>query len=159
MNLGGFPERIWRNRPARIAALAAIAMLLATITRPGPVPPPPGPGVGRLTATPVLLDPARPAERRAGHLEFLAGWALTSADGRFGGISAMHVAQGEVTALADVGMLIRFAVPPLAGGSEPVRFDPLVAGRVQRRQGQCDTEKAWSFAATLLVRAPIHLAL
>lgn len=133
MNLGGFPERIWRRRPARVAALLVIVLLLATITRPGPVPPPPGPGVGRLTATPVLLDAARPGLRRAGHLEFLAGWVLASADGRFGGISAMHVENGEVTALADVGMLIRFAVPPAAGGTEDVRFDPLVQGPGPRR--------------------------
>jgi hypothetical protein len=141
MNLGGFPERIWRSRPARATALLAILALLATITQPGPVPPPPGAGMGRLTAIPVLLDPARPAERSAGHLEFLAGWVLSSGDGRFGGISAMHVEQGEVTALADIGMLIRFAVPPVAGGSEAVRFDPLVAGPGPRSvKGNRDTE-------------------
>jgi hypothetical protein len=141
MNLGGFPERIWRSRPGRAGALAAILVLLATITRPGPVPPPPGAGTGRMTAIPVRLDPARPADRRAGHLEFLAGWALSSRDGRFGGISAMHIDQGAVTALADVGMLIRFAVPAAAGGSEAVRFDPLIAGPGPRAvKGNRDTE-------------------
>lgn len=123
----GFPERIWRPGWSRTLLLVAIFLLLATITRPGPPPPPPGRGTGLVTIEPVPLDPDDPGLRQIGGLRFLAGWSLASTDVRFGGISAMHIEAGQVTALSDVGMVIRFALPG-AGSSEPVRFDPLIEG-------------------------------
>jgi len=127
MKPGGFPERIWARRWPRIVFLAAAILLLATITRIGAPLPPAGPGSGVLAVSPIALDPADPARRRVGSLVFLAGWRLESDDRRFGGLSAMHVEGNQVTALSDVGMLTRFAVP-LRAGRLAVRFDPLVQG-------------------------------
>jgi hypothetical protein len=133
MNLGGFPERIWRGRRSRALALLAIFGLLATIVRPGTAPPPWGPGEATLTATPIPLDPSDPARRDIGRLHFLAGWTLDSGDERFGGLSGMHVEAGEVIAISDVGILTRFPMPG-AAGTLPVRFDPLIEGPGPRSQ-------------------------
>jgi hypothetical protein len=129
-----------RTRWVRILALAAIFLLLATITGPGPPPPPQGPGEAMLTIAPVALDAAAPARRRVGALNFLGGWSLSSADERFGGISGMHVEDGRIVAISDVGMLMRFAVPGTAA-TAGVRFDPLVEGPGPRtRKSNRDTE-------------------
>jgi len=140
MKQGGFPERIWRSRLGRALVLVAILVLLATIRRQDPPPPPPAAGAGTIVATPIAFDPADPARRRAGALVFLAGWTLVSADDRFGGISAMHVENGAVTAISDVGVMIRFPVPG-ARRRLPVRFDPFVEGPGRRtRKSNRDTE-------------------
>jgi hypothetical protein len=140
MKLGGFPERIWRSRRARIAALLVVGFLLATNRRTNPPQPPPEPGFGVMAVAPVALDDADPARRDVGRLHFLAGWALSSDDLRFGGLSAMHVEAGEVTAISDVGVLTRFAIPGRAG-RERVRFDPLMEGPGPRTQKSSrDTE-------------------
>jgi hypothetical protein len=47
----------------------------------------------------------------SGRLQLLDAWALTSNDPRVGGISAMHVEGGVVTAFSDAGWLIRFPLP------------------------------------------------
>jgi hypothetical protein len=139
MKPGGFPERIVGTR-WRLLFLGAALVLLATITRPGPRPPPPGPGTGTINAAAVLLDSRDPRRRDLGALRFLAGWSLESGDRRFGGISAMHVEAGEVTALSDIGVLIRFPVP-VSAGILRARFDPLVAGPGPRsRKSNRDTE-------------------
>ena len=136
----GFPERIWGRRWPRILFLAGAMLLLATITRPDPPPPPPGPGAGVLAVAPVPLDGGNAARRRVGALLFLSGWSLASDDLRFGGLSGMHVENGEVTAISDIGVLTRFPVPAGAGRL-PVRFDPLVAGPGSRaRKSNRDTE-------------------
>jgi hypothetical protein len=127
MNLGGFPERIWRGRWSRPLLLLAIFMLLATIVRPGPLPLPWEAGEARLIAAPIPLDPGDPARRDVGRLHFLGGWTLDSDDERFGGLSGMHVEAGQVTAISDVGIVTRFPVPGPALDL-PVRFDPLIDG-------------------------------
>lgn len=140
MKQGGFPERIWRNRWARIAFLILALVVLATIVRQPPPPPPDGPGVGIVRIEPVALVADDSGRRRAGSLAFLAGWSLSSDDRRFGGISGMHVEDGEVVAISDVGMLLRFPVP---GGRDRalVRFDPLAEGPGPRtRKSNRDTE-------------------
>ena len=76
-----------------------------------------------LRMTPIPLDERDPARRRVGRLDYLGGWVLRSNDPRFGGISAMNVDEGEVTALSDAGSVIRFA---LGGGSAEIM--PLRAG-------------------------------
>jgi hypothetical protein len=124
-----------------MAVLLLAMALLATITRPDPPPPPPGPGNGVMLATPLPLDPTAPARADVGGLHFLGGWRLASRDGRFGGLSAMHIEAGEVTALSDVGMVIRFIVPPAGASRLPVRFDPVEAGPgSRRRKWNRDTE-------------------
>ena len=140
MKLGGFPERNWRGRAARLLFLAAALPLLATITRPGPRLPPAGAGNAMLAVSRVQLDESDPGRRRAGALRFLAGWSLASEDVRFGGISGMHVEDGQVIAISDVGLLLRFPVPG-ARDRLAVRFDPLVEGPGPRtRKSNRDTE-------------------
>ncbi len=99
------------RRLTRAALALVAAFLLAT---PAPAPPPPGPGspgFASLTATPVQLNPQAPGEQRVGPLRYLGGWALKSDDRRFGGISAIAVEGGDVLALSDNGMLLRFGLP------------------------------------------------
>ena len=126
MKQGGFPERIWTSRPARIVFLAAALLLLATMVPPAPLAPPPGPEIARLTIAPLPLDASDPGRRRVGALVFLGGWALASDNPRFGGISAMHVEGGRVIAVNDAGTLLRFPLP--GSGPARVRIDSLPAG-------------------------------
>ncbi|HYN45551.1 MAG TPA: esterase-like activity of phytase family protein [Allosphingosinicella sp.] len=126
MKTGGFPERNWRRRGPRILFLAAALPLLATIARPVPQPPA-GAGNAMLAVSAIPFDGGDRARRRAGSLLFLAGWSLASDDWRFGGISGMHVGRGEVVAISDTGVLLRFPLPG-ARTSLPIRFDPLVEG-------------------------------
>jgi hypothetical protein len=135
MKLGEFPERIWR-----VLFLLAALFALATITRSGPRPPPPGPGYGAIVATPIALDAGDPARRDVGALHFLAGWTLTSADLRFGGISGLHVEAGEISAISDLGILLRFPAPG-ADARLPIRFAPFEEGPGPRvRKSNRDTE-------------------
>jgi hypothetical protein len=140
MILGGFPEQIWRSRPKRAVFLLIAFILLATVTAVPPDPPPPGPERGTISIRAVPLDASDPARRRVGALDFLGGWAFTSSSPRFGAISAMHVAGGEVIALSDAGALLRFAVPRRAG-SEAVQIVPLPRGPgTPTRKSNRDTE-------------------
>jgi hypothetical protein len=122
MNLGGFPERIWRP-----PVLVAVFILLATIAPMRPAPPLPGPGEAPLVYTPIPLDAADPARRDVGRLHFLAGWELSSPDARLGGISGLHVENGEAIAVSDVGMILFFPMPGTAPAPR-VRFQPLAQG-------------------------------
>ena len=96
--------------PMRILlAIAAFPLLttfapLALFSK--PVPPP----QSLLSFEPVPLDGRDVRRRRLGRLVYLGGWALRSNDHRFGGISAMHIEGGSVTALSDAGSVIRFAI-------------------------------------------------
>ena len=74
----------------------------------------------------VALDEDEPGKRRLGKLSYLGGWELRSNDPRFGGISAMHVESGEVTAISDAGTLIRFSLPGATGPG--VSIMPLFEG-------------------------------
>jgi hypothetical protein len=100
-----------RVRSARVAAILACGFMLGTFAWPVEHPAPDGPPVVAMTVEPVPLDRADPARRRLGSLIFLGGWRLSSRDVRFGGISAMHVENGEILALSDGGGLFRFPVP------------------------------------------------
>ncbi|HST37428.1 MAG TPA: esterase-like activity of phytase family protein [Allosphingosinicella sp.] len=101
-------------------------LLLATNIRPGPPPPPPRPETVDLTFEAVALDEGDPAQRRAGSLLFLEGWAIGSESTHFGGISAMHVENGQVLALSDAGSVFRFALP--GHGPARARLTPLPQG-------------------------------
>ncbi|HEV2748620.1 MAG TPA: esterase-like activity of phytase family protein [Allosphingosinicella sp.] len=72
------------------------------------------------------LDPGDPARRNAGGLTYLGGWAVTSNDPRFGGISAMAVQGADVIAVSDSGSLIEFRLPGF--GPPRLRIRPLPAG-------------------------------
>ena len=127
MNPGGFPEQLWRSRPKRAAFLLLVLLALATHVAAPPDPPLPGPEIAALHFAPVLLDASAPDRRRVGALDYLAGWQITSDSPRFGGISSMHVADGQVIALSDTGTLYRFALPS-GRGSGAVRIDSLADG-------------------------------
>jgi hypothetical protein len=89
-------------------------VLLGTFAPPGMQRHEPPPAVSLVAFAPVPLDAETPARRRLGRLAFLGGWALTSNDARFGGISALHVTNGEALALSDAGWRIRMPLPPAA---------------------------------------------
>ena len=104
----------------RILFLLAALVLLATFAPLGLQRRDPPPAVSLVRFAPVTLVEDEPGARRLGRLTFLGGWWLTSNDGRFGGISALHVEAGEVLALSDAGWRIRF---PLRNGRTEVRAD------------------------------------
>lgn len=104
----------------RVAFLVAAFVLLATFAPLSLQRRDPPPAVSLVHFAPVALDEAAPAARRLGRLVFLGGWALTSNDPRFGGISALHVEAGRVLALSDAGWRARF---PLPGRRSAVRAD------------------------------------
>lgn len=78
----------------------------------------PPPAISLIHFAPVALDESAPEAKRLGRLVFLDGWALTSNDERFGGISALHVEAGRVLAVSDAGWRASF---PLPGGRSSVR--------------------------------------
>lgn len=100
-----------------------------------PVPP----AITTLSFTAVPLHETDPARRTVGKLLYRGGWVLRSNDGRFGGISAMHVEAGEVVALSDAGSLFRF---PLPGRQNPtLTILPLPEGPGSPKvKGDRDTE-------------------
>lgn len=104
----------------RILFLLAALVLLATFAPLSLQRRDPPPAVSLVHLAPVALDEDSPDAGRLGRLTFLGGWALTSNDPRFGGISALHVEAGEVLALSDAGWRIRF---PLRNGRRTVRAD------------------------------------
>jgi hypothetical protein len=116
-----------QRRGVRIAAGLIVLLLLGTFAplhlfKPVAVKP-----TTVVHFAPVLLNDEQPARRRIGVLTWLEGWALTSVNPRFGGISAMHIAGGKLTAVNDAGWTIRLPLPERAG---PVRgiVEPLPEG-------------------------------
>lgn len=109
--------------PAPLAALLLAVAPFALLPAAGPH--------DAIRATPVPLDPHDPGRRRIGRLRYLGGWQLTSADLRFGGLSALGAWDGRLVAVADTGMRFAFridgrgridrveaaALPAPAGGS------------------------------------------
>lgn len=80
-----------------------------------------------IRAAPVLLDPADPGRTRVGALHYLGGWELTSERPDFGGISGLHVRDGEVLAISDAGAVFRFRIGR-DGAVSGARFSLLPAG-------------------------------
>jgi hypothetical protein len=115
------------SRPERSAFLLAAWLGLATNVFAPADPPLPQAETALLRIAPIALDEAEPDRRQIGRLDYLGGWVLSSASPDFGGLSALHVEAGAVTALSDTGLLYRFAVPD-GRAVEPVRIDPLVDG-------------------------------
>jgi len=115
------------NRATGALLGAGLFLALATPDWPDPPPPPAGALVSALAAESVAFDREGQSRDRAGALRFLGGWALTSDDARFGGISALHVERGWATATSDAGSLIRFPIPGTSRAGR-VRIDPIVQG-------------------------------
>jgi len=127
-------HRLWRFAAALLAFAA-----LASPNRTPPLPPRPGPAVEMMAVQTVPLNPQDPAQDRIGRLRYRGGWALSSADRRLGGISAMHVQNGRVTAISDAGDLLRFEVPD--GDRGRVEIVPLLQGPGSpTRKSNRDTE-------------------
>jgi hypothetical protein len=127
MKLGSFPERIWRDRRWRALFLVAALLLLATNIRMGPPRPLPGPGEAPLAYTPVPLDGGDPGRRDVGRLHFLGAWTMSSPDDRLGGLSGLHVENGEAIAVSDAGMVMRFPLPGVSPAPR-IRFQPVEQG-------------------------------
>jgi hypothetical protein len=105
------PAAAIMKRPMRTLLSLVSLPLLATFAPSGLFEMPLLPEHAWLAATPVPLNEEAPARRRLGALDYLGGWVLTSNDPRFGGISAIHVADGAVLALSDAGSVMRFNLP------------------------------------------------
>lgn len=116
-------HKLWRFCAALVAFLA-----LASPVPPLPIIPRPRAIAIDFVGVPVALDPRDPERRRLGPLLFINGWALSSPNRRLGGISALHVRDGWVTALSDAGDRLRFPAPP-----EPDGFTSEIAGRIDVR--------------------------
>jgi len=65
----------------------------------------------RLEFRPIALD-----SDRFGPLRLAGAWKVTSDDKRFGGVSALAVDRGQLLALTDSGVLVRFSRPAERGG-------------------------------------------
>jgi hypothetical protein len=128
----------------RVLLLLLVLVLLATFVPPGTRGPvEPLPRVSQVRFSPVAIDDSDPGRRRLGRLAWLGGWRLTSNNRRFGGISAMHVEAGEVTAFSDSGWLFRFALPR-RGDVSRARIGPLPAGPGgKERKSDRDIESAF----------------
>lgn len=136
MKVPGFLNGPGRRRRSLLLLLAL--PLLVTIVPPAPPREERLPASAWLTIEPVVLDSSIESRDRVGRLRFRRGFVLRSPDRRFGGLSAMHVADGRVVALSDVGMRFDFPVPAVAGRL-PLAIAPLpIDGRPSR--GRLDTE-------------------
>src|SRR3954471_11024665 len=123
--------------------LAWLALAPPTPHRPVPVAPPPAAAWVRFE--PVALDGTDPRRTSFGALTFLGGWALTSNDPRFGGVSALHVEDGEVLAFSDAGWRMRFPLSRGRGGTVRAEIGPLSAGPgTGRRKSDRDIESMWA---------------
>lgn len=103
----------------RAFLLLAALPFLATFAPESLSKPPPRPDRALIWSEPVPLEEGNPGRTRIGRLALLEGWALRSNHPKFGGLSAMHVENGEVTAISDGGILFRFAIP---AGRRPMTF-------------------------------------
>lgn len=107
------PPKAWR-----LLGLLAGFFALTTFIAPEPLRDRVPIADGQVIATPVSLNPKDLTQRRLGGLVFRRGWVLHSDQPRFGGISAMHVDQGQVTAINDSGDVLLFSLP----GAAPPRL-------------------------------------
>ena len=103
-----------------------LLILLGTsfgMTRSEPVARVRSPSLSRIVATPIPLDPDG-SRAVIGGLRYISGYALTSADPRFGGISALSLTPDGFVALSDGGTVMRIT------GRRPatLRLLPLPAG-------------------------------
>jgi len=111
----------------RLLAALLMLLLLATFAPLRIYMPPHIPAVPQIAFDPVALQPNQLNQRSVGQLIYLGGWSIRSNDPRFGGISAMHVADGHVRAMTDTGVSIEFALPG-AARTGPVAISPLAQG-------------------------------
>lgn len=85
-----------------VAGLALVLLLSASVARTPD-------RISEIRFRPVPLDRDQPERRRFGDLNLIGGWKLRSTNARFGGISSMRVANGEVTGLSDAAFVFQFS--------------------------------------------------
>jgi len=127
MRFRPLPSRPEAARAADVRRPLLLILLLGTgmsMTRSEPVMQAQTRSVSRIVATP-LTGEARPGQR-VGALRYLVGYALTSADPRFGGISAIARTADGFLALSDGGTVMKMA----AANGRPTSLNllPLPAG-------------------------------
>lgn len=124
----------------RLLLLLIAFFALTTIVAPAPPEPRTARIEGRLWAEPVALNSQNPEQRRVGALLFRRGWVLRSDAPRFGGISAMHIEHGAVTAISDTGDVLLFDLPRAAGRDRvQIVALPVPYGSPERKRNR-DTE-------------------
>lgn len=99
----------------RVIALLLVLILLGTFAPPSLRKDPAVPAVSLLRFEPIPLNADRPGESRIGALRYLGGWAVSSNDFRFGGLSAWHVDGNGALGVSDAGWLFRFPLPSGTG--------------------------------------------
>jgi hypothetical protein len=87
-----------------------------------------GPRRASLHFTPVDLG------RSAGPLRIAGAWRVTGNDPRFGGISALAIDQGELVAMSDSGVVVRF--PPPGALTAIAMIDEVPRGPNPRQSGR-----------------------
>jgi hypothetical protein len=123
--------------------LAWLALATVTPHRARPLAPPPA--LSWVHFEPVALDPTDARRTRLGPFTFLGGWALTSNDPRFGGLSALRVEGGEVLAFSDAGWRLRFAAPRGGEATARAQVGPLPSGPgTGLRKTDRDIESMWA---------------
>lgn len=113
---------------ARIFVALLLLLTLATLLAHPATSPVPTSGPALVRFERIPLDISTPTRRRLGNLVYLGGWRLTSEHPRFGGISAIHIDSGLVTALTDSGWILRFPAPGDGRSVAPLNADPLGGG-------------------------------
>lgn len=99
----GSPARAWC-----LFALTASVLLALPLAATGPE---------EIRATAVPLNPRDPGERRAGALEYLAGFELSGSGSRWGGFSAMALTGGDkLLAVSDLGNWLQLRLAHDADG-------------------------------------------
>ncbi|MFM9978254.1 MAG: esterase-like activity of phytase family protein [Sphingomonadaceae bacterium] len=101
----------------------------------------------RIASAPVILDGSDAAHIRTGALRFVSGWHLTSDTRAFGGLSSLDVDGNRVTAISDIGAIVRFRLGRFGNVSD-ARIDPVPEGcgkRIEKFDG--DTESLTRDAA------------
>jgi hypothetical protein len=61
-----------------------------------------------ISSEPVPLNTSNPLQRTVGRLTYVGGWRLTSDARAFGGLSALDIDGNRITAISDIGAIIRF---------------------------------------------------
>jgi hypothetical protein len=80
-----------------------------------------------IVSTPVALDSKVAGRIQLGALTYLGGWHLTSGARGFGALSGLDVRGNQVTAISDIGVLIRFRIGRF-GTISGARIDPVPEG-------------------------------
>ena len=128
-----------------LIALAAL-LLLTTFAPVELFSEPPAPQRTLVEMNPIPLDERDPGRRQVGRLLYLGGWEMRSNDPRFGGISAMHVEDGEVMAVSDSGSVIRFRLAGASASILPLPSGPGSSARKSNRDSEAlavHRQNAW----------------